>query len=157
MPDMLVKLYDLPPMGAELERLAAHGINIRRALAPEKHLVCAWVLAQFEPHWQSECEVAFAHQPIGCFVAIRDQTLVGFGCYNVTAKGFFGPEGVAESARGLGVGKGLLLACLHSLWHEGYAYAIIGDAGPVDFYQKTVGAVLIENSIPGIYRGMLQA
>jgi hypothetical protein len=39
----------------------------------------------------------------------------------------------------------------------GYAYAIIGGAGPVDFYQKTVGAIEIEGSVPGIYRDRLPA
>ena len=39
---------------------------------------------------------------------------------------------------------------------QGYGYAIIGDAGPMDFYNKTVGAVAIPGSYPGVYRGMLQ-
>ena len=38
---------------------------------------------------------------------------------------------------------------------EGYGYAIIDGVGPVDFYQKTVGATLIPNSTPGVYDGML--
>jgi len=33
----------------------------------------------------------------------------------------------------------------------GYAYAIIGGAGPVDFYVKTLGAIPIPGSSPGIY------
>jgi hypothetical protein len=37
----------------------------------------------------------------------------------------------------------------------GYAYAIIGGAGPTAFYAKTVGAVAIEGSTPGIYRDPL--
>lgn len=39
---------------------------------------------------------------------------------------------------------------------QGYAYAIIGGVGPVEFYAKTVGAVVIEGSDPGIYRGMIR-
>ena len=34
---------------------------------------------------------------------------------------------------------------------EGYAYAIIGWASSIDFYQRAVGAVVIEGSEPGIY------
>ncbi len=41
------------------------------------------------------------------------------------------------------------------LGKEGYAYAIIGGAGPTEFYTKAVGAVAIEGSTPGIYRGVL--
>ena len=37
----------------------------------------------------------------------------------------------------------------------GYGYAIIGDVGPSAFYEKTVGAMPIPNSAPGIYAGML--
>ena len=40
---------------------------------------------------------------------------------------------------------------------RGYAYAIIGSAGPKDFYRKAVGAIGIEGSIPGAYRNMVGA
>jgi hypothetical protein len=38
----------------------------------------------------------------------------------------------------------------------GYVYAIVGAAGPVPFYQKTVGAIVIPDSEPGIYMGLLK-
>jgi hypothetical protein len=38
---------------------------------------------------------------------------------------------------------------------EGFGYAIIGGVGPADFYVKTVGAIAIEDSEPGIYRDLL--
>lgn len=38
----------------------------------------------------------------------------------------------------------------------GYAYAIIGGVGPAAFYEKTVGAILIPDSAPGVYRDFLQ-
>ena len=56
--DMLVKLYDLPQSGAAFERPRAQGIAIRRALAPEKHKVTAWVRENFSEGWASETEVA---------------------------------------------------------------------------------------------------
>jgi hypothetical protein len=40
---------------------------------------------------------------------------------------------------------------------EGYAYAQIGWAGPTKFYEKIVGATIIEGSEPGGYRGKLVA
>jgi hypothetical protein len=36
MSDMLVKLYDLPQAEPVLAGIAEHGIDIRRAIAPEK-------------------------------------------------------------------------------------------------------------------------
>jgi hypothetical protein len=47
------------------------------------------------------------------------------------------------------------LACLEDMRQAGYGYAIIGGVGPAEFYAKTVGAVAIEGSEPGIYRGLL--
>ena len=49
-----------------------------------------------------------------------------------------------------------LIASLWDLWDQGYAYAIIGAAGPVDFYVKTVNATIIPDSAPGIYTDMLE-
>jgi hypothetical protein len=38
----------------------------------------------------------------------------------------------------------------------GYVYAVIGRAGPVEFYQKAVGAIVIPDSDPGIYTDLLK-
>jgi hypothetical protein len=38
----------------------------------------------------------------------------------------------------------------------GYVYAIIAAAGPVDFNRKTVGAIAIPDSEPGIYTDLLK-
>lgn len=155
MADMLVKLYNLPDSIAQTYELEKRGITIRRALAPEKHIVMDWVEKNFTKPWASECDVAFAHQPIGCFLAIEGKQIVGFTCYEATCKNFFGPTGVLDSQRGRGVGKVLLLRALNAMRDEGYAYAIIGGVGPVEFYERTVGAKLIEDSTQGIYRGLL--
>ena len=68
----------------------------------------------------------------------------------------FGPAGVREDYRGRAIGKALLLTTLHAMAAQRYAYAVIGWAGPVEFYMKTVGAILIEGSEPSIFRGLLQ-
>ncbi len=157
MPDMLVKLYDLPPAAARLEVLAKQGVVIRRAGSYERHQVVAWVEAHFWPGWASECAVAFARSPLACFVAVEEGRMLGFACYDVTRKGFFGPTGVCPDARGRGIGTGLLVAALEALWQEGYAYAIIGGAGPTDFYERAVGATIIPGSVPGIYRDRIKS
>ena len=76
-------------------------------------------------------------------------------CWDATAANFFGPTGVHPRARNKGVGKALLFACLEDMRAQGFAYAIIGGVGPAEFYAKAVGAVAIEGSAPGIYRGLL--
>jgi predicted N-acetyltransferase YhbS len=60
-------------------------------------------------------------------------------------------------ARGRGIGAALLMASLHAMREQGYAYAVIGAAGPIDFYQKAVGGLVIPDSWPGLYRGLLRA
>lgn len=100
--------------------------------------------------------MSFSNHPVSCYVAVENKRLVGFACYDATCKNFFGPMGVNESMRGKGIGKALLLQCLHEMASQGYAYAIIGGAGPVDFYVRTVQAVEIAGSTPGIYRGLLE-
>lgn len=150
MPDMLVRLYALPE-----SRSMPPGITIRRAIAPEKHVVVSWVQAHFSAHWASEVDVAFARTPLSCFIAVDDADLTGFACYDATTIGFFGPTGVDTDRQGAGIGTALLLACLDDMRARGYAYAIIGGVGPAEYYERTVGATLIEGSDPGIYRGML--
>ncbi|MBU6459242.1 MAG: GNAT family N-acetyltransferase [Bradyrhizobium sp.] len=153
--DMLVKLYDLPDSRSAFARLREAGIDVRRALAPEKHKVIAWVHRTFSEGWASEAEVAFSRHPVSCFIAVDRGNLAGFACHDATCPNFFGPTGVEPVARKKGIGAALLFACLEDMRQAGYGYAIIGGVGPADFYSRTVGAIAIEGSEPGIYRGLL--
>ncbi len=156
MQDMLVRLYDLPESASRVRALHEAGIEVRRALAPERHVVVSWVRQHFGEGWASECAVSFARLPISCFRAQRGQEVLGFACYDATAKAFFGPTGVLERERNQGIGTALLLVALQAMAAEGYAYAIIGGAGPADFYAKAVSAVPIAGSTPGIYKNLLR-
>jgi GNAT superfamily N-acetyltransferase len=153
--DMLVRLYALPSRGDVFERLGKSAITTRRALAPEKHTVVSWVRENFSERWASEVDVAFSRQPISCFIAVRQKTILGFACHDATCRNFFGPTGVDPNERKTGIGKALLFNCLEAMKSQGYGYAIIGGVGPAEFYAKTVGAIPIEGSEPGVYRGLL--
>ena len=144
--DMLVKLYELPPLGPALERAHSQGIEVRLASPIERAPVGAWVRAFFGA-WADEVDTSFTRDPVGCFVASRaeDGDLAGFACIDVVP-GVFGPTAVREELRGSGIGTALLLASLHRLHAVGYAYAIIGGVGPAEYYEKVVGARLIEGS-----------
>jgi predicted N-acetyltransferase YhbS len=153
--DMLVRLYDLPESNAIYHEMEKNGVTLRRARAFEKHTVAAFVKANFSEKWVSEVEVSMTRQPIACFIATRDKQIIGFACYDTTQRGFFGPTGVSEVARGLGLGKALLLKSLEALREIGYAYAIIGGVGPKEFYAKNCGAIEIPGSDPGTYVDLL--
>lgn len=153
--DMLVKLYELEADPDIIERMTAEGITIRRALVPELPTIAAWIEPRFGKGWVAEATAAIMRQPVTCWIAHEGDTLLGFACHDATMKGFFGPTGVDEAARGRGIGHALLIRTLIDMRDQGYAYAIIGGAGPMGFYEKSVGAIAIPNSSPGIYQGML--
>lgn len=157
MKDMLVRLTELPDVSEIEKRLKkAENMVFRRVIAPEKHLVTEWVMDNFGFYWKSEVEVAFSRQPVSCWIAQRGNSILGFACYECTARNFFGPTGTLESERGKGIGKVLLTKSLESLREMGYAYAIIGGIGPAEFYEKTVNAKIIEDSEISIYQHLLR-
>ena len=156
MADLLVRLYDLPPFEAEAKVRHA-GIIVRRGMSFERQIILDWIETHFHPAWVAEAAVALSQQPATLYAAVRDNELLGFACYDTSAKGFFGPTGVDEKARGQGIGEALLIATLKGMREAGYAYAVIGDPGPVAFYQKRLDALEIPKSNPGIYAGMLRS
>ncbi|MCX6873854.1 MAG: GNAT family N-acetyltransferase [Verrucomicrobia bacterium] len=153
--DLLVRLYDLPDAAELYREVAAKGVTLRRARAFEKHNVTAFAREHFSAKWVSEVEVALCRQPVACVIATRDRQILGFACFDTTQRGFFGPTGVAESARGLGLGKALLFKALDALRELGFAYAVIGGVGPKEFYAKACGAIEIPGSDPGGYGDLL--
>lgn len=156
MPDLLVPLYSLPPREAGAASVRAAGIIIRRANPFEQSCVSGFICKHFAQGWADEVGITFARQPITCFLAIEDGGLRGFAAYEATRKAFFGPTGVDSAARGRGIGRALLIESLWGLHDLGYAYGIIGAAGPVAFYEKAAGARVIEGSWPGIFADLLQ-
>lgn len=167
MPDLLVKLYELADDPARLTALAARGITVRAAAPTEGRVVARWVAQHFDESWGRAAELAALRHPSTCFVAAeRDrqhvprhaydlpaERIVGFACYDSDVRGMFGPIGVQPDRQAQGIGTALLRRALRAMADEGYAYAIIGWAGPVEWYAREVGATVIPNSEPGPFRG----
>nr|WP_210319177.1 GNAT family N-acetyltransferase [Devosia faecipullorum] len=153
--DLLVNLYSRQ-MDILKARTEGVGASIRVALPPEQHIIKDWVRAHFSEYWVSEVSAAMAHQPPGCLIAIVDGQLVGFACYDATARGFFGPTGVTEDQRGKNIGLALFYHTLAAMKAQGYAYAVIGSAGPVDFYVNAAGAMPIPSDKEDIYQDLLR-
>jgi len=156
MPDLLVNLLNLPPPEPAVLALEQKRVTIRRAQPFEITTVRAFVKREFSVAWADEISVGFANKPVSVFIATAEGAVVGFAAYECTRRCFFGPTGVIEEMRGAGIGKALLLACLVGLRDLGYVYGIIGRAGPIDFYEKFVGAIVIPGSDPGIYTDLLR-
>src|SRR5215831_1192582 len=111
MPDLLVNLLKLPVLDP-LDELKATGIKIRRAQPFEMTPVREFIEQHFSIAWADEVSAGFANQPVTVYIATRNAKVIGFAAYECTRRCFFGPTGVAESERGRGVGKALLLAAL---------------------------------------------
>lgn len=156
MPDLLVPLYKLPRVDVSFPELRRAGVIVRRANPWELSPLRDFATKHFNVRWADEASVGFANKPISVFLATIDGEIVGFSAYECTRPNFFGPTGVAEAMRGRGIGRALLLAALEGLRERGYAYCIVGGAGPVEFYRQACGAVEIAESVPGIYTDMLK-
>lgn len=143
MADMICSLLHLPDIAPLVANLRGEGIFIRRPNPWEQSKARRFVLTHFSEGWADEMAVSFARQPVTSFIATQGDAIVGFACYECSRRGYFGPTGVDPALRGKGLGKALFIAALMGLQDMGYTYGIIGDAGPMDFYAKCVGAVPI--------------
>ena len=129
-----------------------------------------WVKARFDASWAVGCEWCLSRDPVSCFIAVErtpnpdpsdlpyhafQEKILGFACYDVAAKGMFGAMGVDEAYQERGIGRALLLSCLHAMKAERYAYAVIGWAGEPDFYTRCAGATPIEDSTPSFWESEL--
>ena len=156
MPDLLVNLLKLPSKQTLVCDLEIDGIVIRRAQPFELTPVRGFVESNFSAAWADEISIGFGNKPVSVFIATSEADVVGFAAYECTRRSFFGPTGVAVAFRRRGIGRALMLECLWGLRQAGYVYGIIGGAGPVEFYQEAVGAIVIPDSEPGIYTDLLK-
>lgn len=156
MPDLLVNLLKLPPVEPIMHELNNGNIIVRRAQPFEITQTLDFVEREFSVAWADEISVGFANKPVTVYIATVDKEIIGFAAYECTRRSFFGPTGVLVDMRGRGIGKALLIASLLGLREMGYVYGIIGRAGPIGFYEKTVGAIVIPDSEEGIYTDLLK-
>ena len=156
MPDLLVNLLKLSAPEPLIRELQQADIVIRRAQTFEITPLRAFVEKNFSLAWADEVSVGFHNKPVSVHIATHNKAIVGFAAHECTCKAFFGPTGVTSEMRGHGIGKALLLASLWGLRELGYVYGVIGGAGPIEFYETLVGAIVIPDSEPGIYTDLLK-
>ncbi|NQZ83673.1 MAG: GNAT family N-acetyltransferase [Colwellia sp.] len=157
MTDMIVKLYDLQPINNGSE-LSEPQIIIKQALALDKKQICQFIEDNFSdicPGWVDECTACLLSQPTRCFIAVYQEQVIGFCCYDSTAKGMLGPLGVHHNYRNKGIARKLMFQCFFAMKAAGYAYAVIGWVSSTSFYQKSCNAIEIPDSFPGVYQRMV--
>ena len=142
--DMIVNLTTL-----DYSATPDEGVKLKRAFPADKSRILEFVGKHFSQNWVNETEYALTQNPPACFIATRGGEMIGFACYDASAKGFFGPTGLSESERGRGTGRALLMRTLLAMREAGYGYAIIGWVGDAaKFYEKSAGARYIEGGEP---------
>jgi len=137
--DMVVHLREFTDGDSKIGNL-----EIRRAKRAESDVVIEFVRQKFGERWVRHVINGFNQSVIPIFIA-ADNELKGFACYDVARmkKGIFGPMGVSLTSRENGIGRTLLQRSLAEMQQLGYEYAVIGNAGPIEFYETACGAVVI--------------
>ncbi len=138
--DMAVPLKDY-----EFPSILTSNINYRKAEPNDAASLKVFVESEFGARWLDSIENGFLKDNIPIFIALDDNQIIGFACFDVVRKrkGLFGPMGTTLSNRVQGIGYILLHHCLREMQEIGYEYAIIGQAGPLEFYEKACNAVVI--------------
>lgn len=143
MSDLLVPLYDLPRFEEFKE-----GFRVGKPPLHYAPRILSFIGDNFSDGWKAEAKPAFGSVPPTIITALEIITgrIVGFCCWDCTAKGFLGPIGVHADFRGKSIGRALVISALHSMREAGYSYGVIGDAGPVEFFRKICDARIIDGS-----------
>lgn len=156
MKDLIVNLYEKDYLKDTNLKLKNEEIVINRILSPNADNLISFVNESFNSNWASEIKSALYKDNPSCFIAVHQNNIVGFACFDATAKGYFGPTGVSEKYRGQNIGQVLLLTTLNAMKESGYGYAIIGSVGSnvIPFYSKYLN-VIESSSKPNIYNRMI--
>ncbi|WP_459501321.1 GNAT family N-acetyltransferase [Bacillus sp. C1] len=142
--DMIVNLnsYEIP---ASTKYAVCH---VRRAVQSDLEELLQFVMFEFGERWVKTVNKGFQeYKELPIYIAKQNEKMSGFACYDIVRgkKGLFGPMGIAKNNRVKGMGKELLHRCLAEMKQIGYEYAVIGQAGPIEFYERMCNAQLIPN------------
>jgi predicted N-acetyltransferase YhbS len=143
---MLVDLRRLDASEVDLDVCCRVGVVLRRATVMDAESMRCLIEREFQESWLPAVELSLAREPVSAFLALRGSRVIGFAVYDCGHLGYLGPMGVQEDWRGAGIGRALLRLTLADMRERNYAYAIIGEVGPVEFYEKACCAIVIPES-----------
>jgi GNAT superfamily N-acetyltransferase len=150
--NMMVDLAGSFATEDEAALLSSAGVAVENRYGVDEH-DSAWIRTAFGGTWQPESAAGwnwFARKP--------DGELGGFCTYGQRSfrfwwiahwldepdVGIFGPMGVDQGLRGRQIGRVLARRALGSMKAMGLARAIIAAVGPVEFYEHSCGAAVVE-------------
>jgi N-acetylglutamate synthase-like GNAT family acetyltransferase len=119
---------------------------VRKVSTKDDERLLAFVEQTFSSGWSQTIKEGLSAENRTIYLAeSQDGNIIGFAGFDIYKgkKNYFGPMGVSTSNRTKGIGYALLHHCLRDMKEIGYEYAIIGGAGPIEFYEKACQAVVI--------------
>ncbi|MFZ3580505.1 GNAT family N-acetyltransferase [Virgibacillus sp. DJP39] len=121
--------------------------SIRRANHSDLCYLKEFIKEEFGKGWLEHIDNLQTKDNLPIFVAESNKDIIGFACFDIVRnkKGLLGPMGTSNSKRLNSVGRELLHRSLKEMADVGYEYAIIGQAGPIEFYERVCNAKLIPN------------
>ncbi|WP_163527229.1 GNAT family N-acetyltransferase [Halobacillus ihumii] len=122
---------------------------VRKVKQTDSDKLVKYVEHNFSYEWSQTLKGGFKSRNPSIYIALNnEEEIVGFAAFDVykNKKCYFGPMGVSESNRMNGIGYSLLHHCLKDMKDIGYEYAIIGGAGPIEFYERACNAVVIPSA-----------
>ncbi|MEI6913712.1 MAG: GNAT family N-acetyltransferase [Armatimonadota bacterium] len=127
---------------SELEvKLARQGITCKRMDATDVDKLLGFFKREgTSSGWQYQVRNAYEQNPSGVFIALKDDRVIAFSCYDGVRPMWFGPMATAQEARGGGIGSLTFLKCLQAMKAQGYPTCFINSVGPLYFYSKVAGA-----------------
>jgi N-acetylglutamate synthase-like GNAT family acetyltransferase len=124
--------------------------RIRKVHKTDEENLVHFVEDHFSKEWSQTISDAFLLSDPSIYIALdKSENINGFAAFDIykNKKGYFGPMGVSVSNRTKGLGYALLHHCLKDMKDIGYEYAVIGEAGPLEFYEKACQAAVIPSII----------
>ena len=142
--DMIVSLRDY-----SFPAISVSKIILKKAKRSDAVELKSFVKGEFGEGWLTAIENGLSQDNIPIYLAWEDKQIMGFACYDVVRKkkGLFGPMGISLLNRIQGIGYALLHYSLYEMKAKGYEYAVIGEAGPLEFYEKACNAVVIPKKL----------
>jgi GNAT superfamily N-acetyltransferase len=132
------------PSPAQLERLSAAGIEVRRGEPGDRDALADHVRRLWSDVWLRETLIAIDRPRPPIFLALRDGAVIGFAAHGVYRPALYGPIATDPVEQGHGVGNVLSRLVLADMAADGVKTAQIGWIAEtaIPFYSRTAGARL---------------
>jgi len=133
------------PSGQRVERLAAAGIEVRRARhGDDRDALARHVRRLWSDIWLRETAIAVEKELPPLFLALRDGQIVGFAGHGIYRPSFYGPIATDPAEQRHGVGAVLSALALADMASRDVKTAQIGWVAEtaIPFYSRTSGARL---------------